>query len=225
MKLIIGILTHNVFNYLRIDLLENTVKTAKEEFPDVIILDNGSTDGTTLLAKSIDPDCLIVPPREDGLPSPNSVGMNVLTEYMISVHGADIIVLSDDDMVWKSGSYSKLIKFWSKVPNDVVLLSGLLEPEWHWNTPRETIDCGGVRALVRDSASSAAWSFRANDWSKFGPLKEIRGQDYQTCVNLREKGFRVAQMDLADHAGWDFSTHGNKAIDFSKPLDRDKWGI
>jgi hypothetical protein len=32
-------------------------------------------------------------------------------------------------------------------------------------------------------------------------------------------------MDLADHIGWEASTHGNEAIKDSKPLDRDKWGV
>ena len=44
---------------------------------------------------------------------------------------------------------------------------------------------------------------------------------------LRGYGCKIAQMDLAEHIGWGFSTHGNDADQHldGKPLDRDKWGV
>jgi hypothetical protein len=105
-------------------------------------------------------------------------------------------------------------------------VSGLLEPEWHWNRPRETVEFGGVRVLIRDSAPGAAWSFRASAWPAIEKhVRRAFGFDYDACVGLRTEGYRVGQLDLADHAGWAHSTHGNRAIEDARPLDRKKWGV
>lgn len=145
---------------------------------------------------------------------------------------------SDDDMVWRPGAQATLSKFWDAAPtcihhpDRVRILSGLLEPVWHWNTPRRTVEHGGVRVLLRDSAPGAAWTFRG------APIRLLRpgtievpgdelwrfGYDYQMCRTMPEG---VAQIDLAEHIGWGFSTHGNEANEApeTKPLDREKWGV
>lgn len=115
-------------------------------------------------------------------------------------------------------------------------MSGLLEPDWHWNKPIEAIEAGGVRVLVRESAPAAAWTFRhtgrgiAEDFmGDHGDDVFVSdfGEDYEYCQRLRRRGLRVAQLDLATHIGHGYSTHGNDAAEHvdSRPLDREKWGI
>ena len=103
-----------------------------------------------------------------------------------------------------------------------------MEPLFAWNTPRGTEECGGLRLLIRDSTPGAAWSFRASDMPLFCSIVEKRfGYDYQACLALGRLGKRIGQLDLADHAGWGYSTHGNAAVDDinTRPLDREKWGV
>lgn len=144
-------------------------------------------------------------------------------------------VWSDDDMEWREGAQAKLTHFWSDPPEGVRIVSGLLEPVWHWNTPRRTVEGGGVKVLVRDSAPGAAWTFQRPPFNLLRPgtVKEQGdelwrfGYDYELSKMLREQGVEVAQIDLAEHRGWGASTHGNEAIEApeTKPLDRDKWGV
>lgn len=261
----IGVLTHNPMATMRFGLLEGTIASLREAFPEewrsgaehllaiayggpkfpevqITIFDNGSTDGTAAwLAGEREAKRLhgygYVP--EDGNTSPGR-GENELVKMLtvqarlsaelgdgVRWRDADlgIFVLSDDDMRWKPGAAAKLRRFWAEAPEDLVIVAGLLEPEWHWNTPRETVEHGGVRALVRDSAPNAAWTFRARDRERIFPLVEDFGQDYDACQRLAKAGLRVAQMDLAEHVGWGLSTHGNDAIDEGKPLDRERWGV
>ena len=151
----------------------------------------------------------------------------MMSEFILPID-PDIVVFSDDDMEWKEGAEQKLIALWSQAPADLAIVSGLLEPDWHWNTPRETLTLAHTNVLVRDSCPGAAWTFRAPDWGiiKKHIVKDF-GYDHKACVALRKDGYRVAQIDLAEHIGWGFSTHGNEAnqaVD-SRPLDRVKWGV
>jgi len=136
------------------------------------------------------------------------------------------VVFSDDDMVWKPGAEDKFKEIWTCAPDDVKVVSGLLEKVWHWNTARETVQCGNVPILVRDSCPGAGWSFRMNDWDMISKLlPDTFGYDHKTCVALLKKGFRVAQVDLAEHIGWGCSTHGNEADEGGVELDRERWGV
>jgi len=149
--------------------------------------------------------------------------------YDSKLYGETFFVWSDDDMLWKPGAEQKLGAFWGAPASErdnVAIVSGLLEPVWHWNTPRSTVEAGGVRVLVRDSCPGAAWSF--NNPRMVWPLDNGHatfGYDYKACGRLRESGLKVAQIDLADHLGWEASTHGNDALKDSKPLDRQHWGV
>jgi hypothetical protein len=166
-----------------------------------------------------------------------------------------LIVMSDDDMLWRPNAGATLERFWShrRCPDNLAILSALLEPEYPWNTPRETVHVGGIgeptiSALVRDSAPGAAWTFRYGGCSHgIGPhfhtcqhlpdgvLEHGRrsvfvddfGYDYEYCGRLRAVGLTVAQIDLAEHIGGDMSTHGNRAHEDvrCKPLDRERWGV
>lgn len=227
MRVAIGILTHNPLSSLRFALLEQTINSLRAAFDEservIRILDNGSTDGSADVLADL--GAIRYEPG-DGNSSPGR-GRNVLMGELLK-GDPELVVLSDDDVTWKPEAGAFLRSFWSCAPDDVAILSGLLEPEWDWNTPRGIVDAGDVRALWRDSAPAAAWTFRARAWSDIGPLREIidgLGEDYHACLRLRGANLRVAQADLAEHAGCGYSLLGNDGHYRDKPLDRQKWGI
>jgi glycosyltransferase involved in cell wall biosynthesis len=231
----VGVLTYNALSSLRLPLLERTLASIEKAFPvaDRILFDNGSTDG------SID-WCLDFCGTNDwrcswhaGDNTSAGAGRNKIHALMRfgSLLGvADVFVFSDDDMEWKPGAQDKVVEIWKNAPADIAIVSGLLEPVWHWNTPRETVKCGSVPVLVRDSCSAAAWTMRADAWQHVGPLRETMdelGEDYDACQRIAEVDFRVAQVDLAEHIGWGYSLHGNDADQHldGRPLDRERWGV
>lgn len=222
MKFAVGVLTHDVYANVRVDLLEQTLSSMnRTRLPSALLLSNGSTDGTDEVARMLK-GASYTPP--DGNTKPGR-GNNILVELLLG-RGADVIVLSDDDMEWSPDAAAKLTTIWTHAPDDLVVVGGLLEPEYSWSTPRETIDCGGVNVLVRDSVPCAAWTFRARDWALFGPFLEDFGQDVDACRRLREKGYRVGQVDLAKHLGAGRSSWGNDlAHQYARPLDRERWGV
>ncbi len=228
-KLVVCVVTHNVFATLRSDLLIKTVKSIEAGFEgcDKILLDNGSSDGTDefcLESHDISREWQVVAYKpKDGITTPGR-GHNELIKHVLA-RKPGVVVFSDDDMRWKPWAAKTISDFWQSKPSDPVILCGLLEPEWDWNTPRETITRGGVKALVRDSCPGAAWSFLAD--SHVMPVDDGFGYDHKKCIELRECGFRVAQIDLCEHLGWEMSTHGNNALAHAgnQPIDKKKWRL
>lgn len=256
---LVGVVTHNPMATLRFELLERTVRSIEKAFPtaELFLQDNGSTDGSwdavvELLGGKREPcigkltcskygrwhlaDAMSSPAPGNFTPG---AGRARLFHHMFAHETgnttkdrAPFWVWSDDDMVWSEGSEAKLLRFWSAArSSDIAIVAGLLEPVWHWNTPREAVEHGGVRVLVRDSAPGAAWTFGNPRFIDLGcghtPELWRFGYDYESCRILRERGVKVAQIDLAEHVGWGFSTHGNDANEHvdGRPLDRDKWGV
>lgn len=205
---------------------------------------NGTTDGSAEaqkeLAGSFDFHCIPADnhlgsysPEDNHLgnytPGAGALAMGDLLSYKYGKFPEfNGVVFSDDDMVWRPRAAEMVSHLLRHKPDDVKIISGLLEPEWDWNTPLRTeATPGGVNMLVRDSCPGAAWFFTPRDWRDvICPLVLAKfGYDYDACVALKKEGFEVAQVDLAEHAGWGASTHGNEAINHGKPLDRKRWGV
>ena len=228
-KLVIGVVTYNVLVGLRDDVLLRTIQSINVAFPgcEKILLDNGSSDSTEEFIResheiSENWQVIFYKP-EDGVNTPGR-GLNELAKHILK-REPDVMVLSDDDILWKPEAGKTLKKFWSARWDDPIILGCLFEPDWHWNTPRELIIRGEVKALVRDSCPSAAWTFLSVNAHKILPVSEAFGHDYEKCMDLKEKNLRVAQIDLAEHLGWGLSSHGNDAIEVAKPVNRKKWGL
>lgn len=251
MKIAVGILTYNVLSQLRTSLLDETVRSVRAAFPDsaVLIVDNGSNDGSAEHVRATyddrETDRVVV--VEAGLlvslgggTSPGAGDNRLLA--CLEAWDADALVLSDDDMRWRPGAAAAVRDIWKAAPDDLVCVSGLLEPLWHWNTPRETLKLGSNglpywprtcvtrRVLVRDSVPGAAMTFSraalAEVRVKLGReqlFEESFGHDSAFCCKVRELGLRVAQVDLAEHLGWDSSSHGNNAIATAQALDHEQW--
>jgi len=232
---VVGVLTYNALSSLRLPLLERTLASIDKAFPtaDKILFDNGSTDGHIEWCMEFCGSANWRCAWHNGENTSAGGGRNKIQALMRLGDprgAADVMVFSDDDMEWKLGAEDKIVEIWKHAPTDLALVSGLLEPVWHWNTPRETVQCGSVPVLVRDSCSAAAWTMRAGMWEHMGPLREKMdelGEDYDACQRIAEADLKVAQVDLAEHIGWQHSMHGNEADQHldSRPLDREKWGV
>lgn len=235
MKIAVGIMTHNAIAGLRLDLLERTIETAHEAFPmaeAITVYDNRSTDGTPAYVKGIGGQAVL-----SGNGTPGS-GRNVMLYDLWASHRPEVFVLSDDDMAWARGAGDALARFFASPdrPADVGLVSGLLEPEYPWNTPRKLVEAAGVRVLLRDSAPGCAWAIPIDHFEHPARREGLLtrklfiddfGYDHAYCQRLATEQTVVGQLDLAEHLGWEVSTHGNRANRDvrSKPLDRQKWGI
>lgn len=232
MKVAVVVRTWNVVEHHREALLLRTLDSIQHAGHEAtyLLLDNGSDDTTVdylrlercagtigdfqLLRRSTSS------PFGRGKP-----GLGVNAAVAAALHtGPDLVCFSDDDVEWASGWLRPVVQFFERAPGDVVLLSGLMEPVWEWNGPTGVVEAGGVRALVRDSVPGASWMFRAEDWAKIGPVAEDRTHDVAGCKRLRQHGYRMAALDLAEHIGYAQSTLGN-TVASGKPVDREEWGI
>jgi GT2 family glycosyltransferase len=223
MKIAVGVLTHNQFRYDRHELFKRTVTSLVHDIDkislELYIVDNGSTDETPEYVRSIGGTVLSDPITTCGH------GMNA-TIGICAGSGAELVVFSNDDIEWRAGALPALVRFWSEAPADILIASGLLEDDFPWNTVRERVDYGGVPGLIRDTAPGGTWTLRAADWGKIAPVPEAAGyDDVPTCNRLRAKGYRVCQLDLAEHQGEHVSTWGNISRELGKPLDRAAWGL
>lgn len=206
MKITAAILCHNLFAHDREALFWDCYESLSRD-ARVIPVDNGSTDGTSELVAELGGYV-----SKDRL-STCGHGTNLCARVAIGTD-ADLCVLSDDDMGWRPGWADRLRDWWAGAPADVVLTGCHLEPMFEWNTIREVVRYGQVPGLIRASTGAASWSFRTQDWAKIGPVPEkIQGWgDVPTCQRLHEAGYRVAQIDLADHNGHT-STWGNRTVE------------
>jgi glycosyl transferase family 2 len=230
-KFAVGILTHNAIRHFRLDLLELTIASARLAFPcvPIVVLDNGSTDGTEAVVAGLTDVKGVCYQPDDGNRSPGR-GMNRIYHELRHLD-ADVLVFSDDDMLWGTKAMESFTTIFSSdesLSTQLLLVSGYLEPCWSWNTPRGTVDCHHgdktERILIRDSAPACAWAIPKWSQSLVFPLVESFGQDVQACQRLQSLG-KVAQLDLAEHCGSEYSTWGNNALVTSRPLDRARWGM
>jgi glycosyltransferase involved in cell wall biosynthesis len=218
-KVVAVVLTHQALTFDRLTMLSDTVQSLREA-DEVLIVDNGSTDGSAVRVEDL--GGFAYRPA-DGV-STCGRGMNIC--MTIASKRGDVVVFSNDDIVWRAGWRAQLEAFWAGAPDDIKIASGLLEIDYPWNKPRGVVDAGGVRGLVRETVPGGAWTLRSSDWPLVGPVPEKRGwDDVPTCHRVNGKGWRCVALDLSDHAGEGSSTWGNGSAAFGQPLDREAWGL
>lgn len=228
-RIAVGILTHNAVATLRFGLLERTLASVELAFPSahILVLDNGSTDGTAEAVRHIASSRVIVVPYEptDGVHTPGR-GRNIIADHFLTL-GSDLWVFSDDDIEWKDGAEETLEILWSRVarldglpPSELALVSAVREPEFPWSKTVGTWKHSVAHVMVdiefRTSAPAAAWCFPRKKWPLIGPVPEddpraegVIGEDVQVCKRLVEQGHRIGQVALAEHVGQGYSLFGN----------------
>ena len=214
MKIVAGMLTYNAITYGRLELARACARSLAAEADELIVWDNGSTDTTTKWVESIGGHLYDSP---DGVTTCGR-GMNMLGSACAA--RGDVVVLTSDDMFWRPGWREVLTDFWTAAHPKVILLSGLLEPDYPWSTPVGGYTAGNTTALLRPSLPGSGWTFRSRDWPTIGPVPETRGHDdVPTCERLVRDGWLLAAVDIADHWGEEVSTWGNQSALYAKPLD------
>ena len=220
MKISIALLTFNQFLTGRRNLFLQTLESIQRE-PNHFTLDvvtNGSTDATDKVVRKLGG---IV----DNTQTQSWYGFELAMRAALS-RRPDIVVLSADDITYTPGWMDKLAAFWAAAPEDIKLATCFLEGLWSWNAVTDAIDVAGLRVLIRDSVPSASWTFRASDADLILPLERIMpGEDLALSTKLRNAGYRLAALDLAEHTGARQSAWGNRSFEYEQPLDRTKWGL
>jgi hypothetical protein len=204
MKVVAAVLTFNALSTGRDVLLRRCARSLGDA-DEVLIVDNASTDGESdawvrSLGGWVNP----------GTNHNCARGTNLCAAAAVN-RDADLVVLSDDDMHWRTGWRRTLEAFWTVAWDDFWLAGCHLEPEYPWNQIEGVADVGGVPALVRSSTGAASWTFPAVRWAQIGPISDqMQGVgDVPACQSIINRGGRIAQLDLADHLG-EVSTWGNK---------------
>jgi len=204
MKVAAAILTYNATSAGRLPLLRACHASLAAEADEVIVVDNGSSDGSGDWV-----DWLGGVAHRGSLHT-SGHGTNLLYR-VLQATGADIAVHSDDDMLWQPGWRRKLERWWSEAPEDVVLTGCHLEGRWPWNEIHAKVTFGGIPGFARFSTGAASWSYRLADGPKIFPIpQQVQGfGDVPACDKLGQDGFRICQIDLATHEGKE-STWGNQ---------------
>jgi glycosyltransferase involved in cell wall biosynthesis len=199
-----AVLTYQAIDTGRVDLLRQAV-TSLAEADSVHVVDNGSRDGTADLVAGWGGyvSC-------SGLTT-SGHGTN-LCARVLAATDAEICVLSDDDMAWRPGWRDRLETWWSDAPDDVWLTGCHLEPDYPWNESMGTLTVGGIVGVLRASTGAASWSYRRSRHAEIFPIpQQVQGWgDVPACDAIHERGGRIAQLELADHAGHGRSTWGNQ---------------
>lgn len=243
MKVRAVIKSHRPYAHMRLGLVENCVISAVRAFEEVVLYGNGLQDGSEGELRMI---------AEEHGAEFQRVSAEMPTSHCTPGHGAqrvgdlmvarsdpdDIIVLSDDDMVWKPCAGGVLAEAWSFASEGrrfdeatdaqhLTLLCGFLEPNFAWSRPITTHRLGPHWALLRESVPGAAWTFPAAYW-RSRIREHIRpkfGYDFDASTALRAAKRSLGTLDLAEHAGWEHSTHGNRADKETgaRPIDKKRW--
>ena len=221
MKVACAVLTWNVYATGRADLFRATLESIREPGWPVYLIDNGSTDQTADLVR-----------RLGGWrnPGPNltiGAGVNVAVAAALS-SGADLVVFSNDDILWRPGWAEELLAFWNEAPDNVGICGGLLERKvWSWNTPIAGHTWGGVDVLERETVPGGAWTFRSAVWPDLGPIPDENNawSDVPACHKMRRLGYRLVCADWTDHLAEYQSTWGNGSHAYGEPLNLAQWGL
>lgn len=224
MNIVPAVLTWDVHRTGRFEFLQRTLASIRAEGIEPLLITNGSSDGTDKF--------VLAQPRGIVENSNPKMFWGATVAILAAIDaGADVVVLSADDIEYKPGWLSKLRAFWEAAPDNLVLAGGFLEPVYPWAEIKGAVEYGGVRALVRDSVPSASWTFRARDWDiiKHRPTGTVYpqspGEDLETCKMLRALGKTLVQLDLAEHIGERQSSWSNESWKIAQPLDRKAWGF
>jgi glycosyltransferase involved in cell wall biosynthesis len=212
MRVCAVVLTYRALTANRELMLADTVASLKAEADAVYVVDNGSDDDSDRLVRTL------YNGLTHGFPLHTSGYGTNLCARVAAGDGADLVMLSDDDMWWRPGWRAALEQWWRFAPEDVALTGGHIEPLFPWNACLGRVEFGEIPGLERTSSGSASWTYRASSFEMiFGPQgipQQVQGYgDVPACDRVRDRGGRICQLDLAEHRGHGRSTWGNVTIE------------
>jgi GT2 family glycosyltransferase len=162
---------------------------------NVIYVDSGSTDGSSMAAKQIGAMVVALDlGKEFSAARARNEGFLALKSHLPDVRFVQFV---DGDCVLLSGWIEKAISFIER-HNDVAIVCGRRRERYpaasiynqlcdlEWNTPvGEAVACGGD-ALVRATAFDEVGGFCSH---------VIAGEEPELCVRLRERGWKIWRLD------------------------------
>lgn len=219
MRIAAAILTYNMHQTGREGLFATTYNSLSADPPDVLtVVTCGSTDGTQEDIRRL--GGIVSGPRHHIW-----YGMRVAIDWCLQ-QKPDIVLFSNDDILYAPDWRPRLESLWTAAPENLKLVSLILEPEWPWNAVYDARTLGSERVLLRENAPGAAWSFRARDAPIIGRIpRRAIGADSMVSDQLRKDGYDLGQLELAEHLGEAFSVWGNPCWKSAQPLDRARWGL
>lgn len=223
MKVVPCVLTFDQFRTNRAQDFQGVIAAIRAAGVEPWVCTNGSSDGTDKVVAAL--------PKGLVFTEPKAMWFGMTAAILAAIdEGAEVVAFFADDVRPVDGWLPKLQAFWRDAPDDVAIAGMFLEDSWPWNEPTGTIDAGGVHGVIRDSVPSASWTFRARDWPvirhESGTIHpQSPGEDLETCKRLTAQGYRLVQLDLAEHTAIERSAWGNASHLTAKPFDRKRWGF
>lgn len=163
----------------------------------VLVIDDGSTDGTAQIALEAGADVVAQFPRNRGLAAAFSAGI----EYSLAM-GADIIVNTDGDNQYPSPDIPKLVAPIINGEADVVLgdrKPGQLE-HFSWLKQKlQRLGSGLIRMLTHNGVADATTGFRAMTRQVAINLEVISNYTYtlETIFQAWSKGFIFKSVEIS----------------------------
>lgn len=178
-----------ICSYNRAELLKKALEGVfRQDFPpdefEIILVDDGSTDGTAEMIRSLSPPC-----RLEYLYQPNS-GLATARNRGIRAAGGEYIIFIDDDIIADPHLLKEHLAMHQKYPGSVV--NG-------WVNHVDNLEkCEKPRFTMADVSTSFFWtsnvSVRKDDLEKAGlfdeSFREYGWEDLELGVRLKNLGLR-----------------------------------
>jgi glycosyltransferase involved in cell wall biosynthesis len=208
----VAVLTFNRFHLLRQTLAS---MDAEPGYPfRRVLVDGGSSDDQQRAWVAHQPDGYVFENRV-------SVGYSMNTALdLAAATGANLLVFSADDYLYRPGWARRLATFWQHAPADIGMASLNWEPAYPWNTVLEQGFIHTEHVICRATLPGSSWSFPADRWrTLIGPLEDrTGGEDLTVCRALQAANYKLAALDLTEHIGERESAWGNRSWERAEPL-------
>jgi glycosyltransferase involved in cell wall biosynthesis len=196
MKLIIQIPCLNEEKTLPITLSQLPRKIAGIDTIEVLIVSDGSTDGTVKVAKKAGVHHIVSFSSRQGLAKAFSVGLDTCLHK-----GADIIVNTDADNQYCGEDIAKLIRPILQKEADMVVGERNIEEIAHFSFLKKKLQRFGsfmVRVLSNTAIRDATSGFRAYSREAALKLNVLSGFSYtlETIIQARRKNITIASVSI-----------------------------
>ena len=228
-------LTHNKLEVTRL-CLPTLLKTAEGVTWELIVVDNGSSDGTPEWLKEFKEEAHAKGISVTILQNETNIGCSTARNQGINAASGEFIAFIDNDVALRSANWLQhFIQLFSQMPD-----AGVIGPRIVYPFPPYNIQCAGVgisrngrvlfrgRGESREAAEftnreavqaliSACFIVRADLLSQYGGFDEafnpVEFEDFDLCYRLREQGMLAIYEPAIEMYHFEsVTTQGTKAL-------------